>query len=164
MSAATPSYSQNNKCFPRPKSAEISSYHAKLVATAAQNPDQLENVPSYDLPQPHSSAANKSPQPHPSTVNKSPELLEPHPSAANESPKLHHSAENESNNLPNPHPSFENESLKLPDLCPPPAVLPLETPPSPVAMVRMSPKVAASLEKIDQVLAAAGGDKLDSVS
>ena len=160
MSAATPSYSsdaQNKKRFPRPKSAEISSYHAKLVATAAQNEDQPENVPSYDRPQPHSSAANKSPQPHP---YKSPELHEPHPSAANESAKLHRSEENESSNLPKPHLS-ENES---PDLRPPPTVLPLETPPSPVAMMRMSPKVAASLEKIDQVLAAAGGDNSDSVS
>jgi len=167
MSSATPSYSsdaQNKKHSSRPKSAEISSYHAKLVATA---PDQLENV----LSQPHPSATNESPelpQPYPSSINNSPELHQPQPSAVNESPDFHQPHPSDANESPELHPCAENESLNfpksLPDLHPPHAVLPLETPPSPVAMVRMSPKVAASLEKIDQVLAAASGDSSDIVS
>ena len=51
----------------------------------------------------------------------------------------------------------QNNSLEPPHLFPPPAkkpVLLLDIPPSPVPVARMSPKVAASLEKIDQLLAA----------
>lgn len=59
----------------------------------------------------------------------------------------HHSNSNKS----------EKNLLKLPQIHPPPVkrlLLPLDTPPSPVPMTKMSPKVAASLEKINQLLAA----------
>ena len=49
-----------------------------------------------------------------------------------------------------------NNFLELPQLHPPPLkkfLLPLDTPPSPAPIAKMSPKVAASLEKINQLLA-----------
>lgn len=59
----------------------------------------------------------------------------------------------------NCHPSNDNElgqnnSLEPPHLCPPPAKKPVLLLDVPVPVARMSPKVAASLEKIDQLLAA----------
>lgn len=50
----------------------------------------------------------------------------------------------------------QNNSVEMPQLHPPPVKkihLPLDTPPSPVPIASMSPKVAASLEKINQLLA-----------
>lgn len=52
-------------------------------------------------------------------------------------------------------PSDDN-TMELPQLHPPPVkklLLPVDTPPSPAPTARMSPKVAASLEKINQLLA-----------
>lgn len=52
--------------------------------------------------------------------------------------------------------SNDDKSLELPQLHPPPLKkfhLPLDdTPPSPAPIAKMSPKVAASLEKINQLL------------
>jgi len=104
-------------------------------------------------------------EPHPSTAARSPDLPQQQLPSENRSPDLvpHPSADNSSHN-DKPHCSSKKKPPDLPEL-PSPVVLSLEAPPSPVAMVRMSPKVAASLEKIDQVLAAAGGgDSSDSVS
>lgn len=56
-------------------------------------------------------------------------------------------------------PSVDNQSennLELPQLLPPPVkklLFPLDAPPSPAPIARMSPKVAASLEKINHLLA-----------
>ena len=50
----------------------------------------------------------------------------------------------------------QNNSLELPQLHPPSLkkfLLPFDTPPSPAPIAKMSPKVAASLEKINQLLA-----------
>ena len=56
--------------------------------------------------------------------------------------------------LPNDNKS-QNNSLELPQLHPPPLKkfpFSFDTPPSPAPIAKMSPKVAASLEKINQLL------------
>lgn len=48
------------------------------------------------------------------------------------------------------------QDMELPHLHPPPVkkfLMPSDTPPSPASIAKMSPKVAASLEKINQLLA-----------
>ena len=48
------------------------------------------------------------------------------------------------------------QGMELPHLHPPPVkkfLLPLDTPPSPTSIAKMSPKVVASLEKINHLLA-----------
>ena len=50
----------------------------------------------------------------------------------------------------------KSQDTELPHLHPPPVkkfLLPSDTPPSPACLAKMSPKVAASIEKINQLLA-----------